>query len=155
MAAHAQGSLRLAGELADGVIIGAGTTPEVVKGSLEALAQGARFSGARPEEHRCLVVRALQPYAHNDEEFLDPQGGPAREANYLNRFTLEGKFIPEQYKEGIKALAGAYDLSTHGRPSPEQLTKYDELAQAVRRQRLPDRLDSVASAALRISALIS
>ena len=128
VAAHAQGSLRLAGELADGVIIGAGTTPEVVKGSLEALAQGARFAGRDPKS---IDAWWSVPFnlRHNDEEFLDPQGGPAREANYLNRFTLEGKFIPEQYKEGIKALAGAYDLSTHGRPSPEQLTKYDELAQ--------------------------
>ena len=128
LAAHAQGSLRLAGELADGVIIGAGTTPEVVKGSLETLAQGALSAGRDPES---IDVWWSVPFnlRANDEEFLDPQGGPAREANYLNRFTLEGKFIPEQYKEGIKALAGAYDLSTHGRPTPEQLTKYDELAQ--------------------------
>ena len=127
LAAHAQGSLRLAGELADGVIIGTGTTPEVVKGSLEALAQGARSAGRDPES---IDVWWSVPFnlRADGEEFLDPQGGPAREANYLNRFTLEGKFIPEQYKEGIKVLAEAYDLSTHGRPTPEQLTKYDELA---------------------------
>ena len=118
----------LAGELADGVIIGAGTTPEVVKRSLETLAQGALSAGRDPES---IDVWWSVPFNLRaiDEEFLDPQGGPAREANYLNRFTLEGKFIPEKYKEGIKALAKAYDLSTHGRPTPEQLTKYDELAQ--------------------------
>ena len=128
----------VAGELADGVIIGAGTTPEVVKRSLETLAQGALSAGRDPES---IDVWWSVPFnlRANDEEFLDPQGGPAREANYLNRFTLEGKFIPEKYKDGIKALAKAYDLSTHGRPTPEQLTMYDQLAQAVRRQRLPDR----------------
>ena len=130
VAAHAKGSLRLAGELADGVIIGTGTTPEVVKGSLEALAQGARSAGRDLESIDVWWSVPFNLRANaNNEEFLDPQGGPAREANYLSRFTLEGKFIPEQYKEGIKALAGAYDLSTHGRPSPEQLAMYDRLAQ--------------------------
>lgn len=48
MAAHAERSLQLAGEVADGVVIGTGTTPEVVKGSLEALADGARSVGRDP-----------------------------------------------------------------------------------------------------------
>ncbi len=128
VAAHARGSLSLAGELADGVIIGTGTTPDVVKGSLEALAQGARSAGRDPES---IDVWWSVPFnlRTGEKEAPDPQGGPAREANYLNRFTLEGKFIPDRYKKGIKALAAAYDLSTHGRPTPEQLSMYDRLAQ--------------------------
>ncbi len=127
MAAHARGSLRLAGELADGVVIGTGTTPEVVEGSLQALAEGARIAGRNPND---IDVWWSVPFNLRDteEEEIDPQGGPAREANYLNRFTLEGKFVPEQYWEGIRALAAAYDLSTHGRPTPEQLRRYDALA---------------------------
>ena len=128
MAAHARGSLRLAGELADGVIIGTGTTPEVVEASLNALAEGAHIAGRNPKD---IDVWWSVPFNLQDEEDdgLDPQGGPAREANYLNRFTLKGKFVPKQYWEGIRALAQAYDLSTHGRPTPEQLRRYDTLAE--------------------------
>ncbi len=128
MAAHARGSLRLAGELADGVVIGTGTTPEVVEGSLQALAEGARKAGRNPDD---IDIWWSVPFnlRHTDDDALDPQGGPAREANYLNRFTLEGKFVPRQYWEGIRALAAAYDLSTHGRPTPEQLQRYDALAE--------------------------
>ena len=128
MAAHARGSLRLAGEIADGVVIGTGTTPEVVKASLEALAEGARKSGRDPKD---IDVWWSVPFnlRDNEDEDLDPQGGPAREANYLNRFTLKGKFVPRRYWEGIRALAAAYDLSTHGRPTPEQLHTYDALAE--------------------------
>ncbi|MCZ6535275.1 MAG: LLM class flavin-dependent oxidoreductase [Chloroflexi bacterium] len=128
MAAHAERSLRLAGEVADGVVIGAGTTPEVVKGSLEALADGARSAG---RDTRDIDVWWSVPFnlRMSERSALDPQGGPAREANYLARFTLEGKFIPEQHKEGIKMLAAAYDLTTHGRPTSEQLERYDRLAQ--------------------------
>ena len=42
---------------------------------------------------------------------------------------MRGNLSLSSTKEGIKALAGAYDLSTHGRPSPEQLAMYDSLAQ--------------------------
>lgn len=128
MAAHAQGSLRLAGEIADGVVIGTGTTPEVVEASFEALAEGARKAGRDPKS---IDVWWSIPFnlRESEDECIDPQGGPAREANYLNRFTLKGKFVPKQYWEGIRALANAYDLSTHGRPTPEQLRTYDRLAQ--------------------------
>ena len=128
MAAHARGALRLAGEIADGVVIGTGTTPEVVKASLETLAEGARKSGRDPNE---IDVWWSVPFnlRDSDDGKLDPQGGPAREANYLNRFTLKGKFVPRRYWEGIRALAAAYDLSTHGRPTPEQLYTYDMLAE--------------------------
>ena len=129
MAAHARGSLRLAGQLADGVIIGTGTTPSVVKASLEALAEGARSAGRDPDS---IDVWWSVPFNLQDDEdeasHLDPQGGPAREANYLNRFTLKGKFVPREYWDGISALSEAYDLSTHGRPTPEQLRAYDRLA---------------------------
>ena len=127
MAAHARGSLRLAGELADGVVIGAGTTPEVVEASMNALAEGARIAGRDPKD---LDVWWSVPFNLHDgnDDGLDPQGGPAREANYLNRFTLKGNFVPRQYWEGIRALAAAYDLSTHGRPTHEQLHTYDTLA---------------------------
>ena len=128
MAAHARGSLRLAGELADGVVIGTGTTPKVVEGSMQALAEGARKASRDPAT---IDVWWSVPFNlhDSDDDGLDPQGGPAREANYLNRFTLKGKFVPTKYWEGIRALAQAYDLSTHGRPTPEQLRRYDTLAE--------------------------
>ena len=127
MAALAQGSLRLAGEVADGVVLGTGTSPKVVEASLEILAQGARAAGRDPDD---IDVWWSIPFDLRDESegALDPQGGAAREANYLARFTLEGKFIPDEHKEGIRRLAQAYDLTTHGRPTLEQLESYDGLA---------------------------
>jgi 5,10-methylenetetrahydromethanopterin reductase len=45
IAAHASRTLRLAGRIADGVVIGLGISPEVVSGSLEILEAGARDAG--------------------------------------------------------------------------------------------------------------
>ena len=62
MAAHARGSLRLAGELADGVVIGAGTTPEVVKASLPSLGGRRPHRWSRPQGDRRLVVPSPSTY---------------------------------------------------------------------------------------------
>jgi 5,10-methylenetetrahydromethanopterin reductase len=45
MSAHGPRSLRLAGEVADGVVVGLGITPEVVRGSLALIAEGAERAG--------------------------------------------------------------------------------------------------------------
>ena len=128
MAAHGSKMLNLAGQLADGVIIGAGATPEVAIQAYAALGEGANKVGRTLGD---LDIWWSIPFniQHSPTPVLDPQGGAAREANYLARYTLEGKFIPDQHKEGIKQLALVYDISTHGRPTQNQLETYDRLAQ--------------------------
>src|SRR5262249_52870133 len=48
--AHGPQSLRLAGRIADGVVAGLGVTPEVVRGCLDLVAEGAREAGRDPED---------------------------------------------------------------------------------------------------------
>lgn len=128
IAAHGSKMLNIAGQLADGVIIGSGATPEVAIQAYAALGEGANKVG---RTLRDLDIWWSIPFTiqHSATPLLDPQGGAAREANYLARYTLEGKFIPDEYKEGIKQLALVYDISTHGRPTQNQLETYDRLAQ--------------------------
>jgi 5,10-methylenetetrahydromethanopterin reductase len=127
IAAIAVKGLRLAGEIADGVIIGSGTSPDVVKGALGAVSEGVAESGRDTRDLDIWWNVAFNLYT-DPQGVLDPQGGATREANYLGRYTLEGKFIPDRYKEGIRKLAAAYDITTHGRPTAEQLQHYDRLA---------------------------
>ena len=53
--AHASRSLRLAGRIGDGVVVGLGITPEVVASSLELLDTGAREGGRAARRPRGLV----------------------------------------------------------------------------------------------------
>ena len=130
LAAHGSRMLNLAGQIADGVVIGSGAIPEIATQALACLYEGADQRGRRHEE---LDIWWSVPFSilHGSTQQLDPQGGAARESNYLARYTLEGKFIPDQYKEGIRQLASAYDLSTHGRPTQKQLEQYDRLAETL------------------------
>ena len=42
---------------------------------------------------------------------------------------MEGKFIPDEYKEGIKTLGDSYDITQHGRPSREERQRTRGLAE--------------------------
>jgi alkanesulfonate monooxygenase SsuD/methylene tetrahydromethanopterin reductase-like flavin-dependent oxidoreductase (luciferase family) len=54
-------------------------------------------------------------------------GMVADNAILLSRFTLNGKFIPEKYKDSIIKLGQSYDLTTHGYSNA--LTNYAEIAE--------------------------
>lgn len=128
LSAHGPRAVRLAGEVADGVIMGLGINPEVIRGSLDLLEQGAKQAGRDVKDIDVWWVGGIR---------IDPRPGEALRQSawvvsspnhHLARFTMNGKFIPEKYKEGIKRLAEAYDISTHGKTPQEQRDSYDQLA---------------------------
>jgi 5,10-methylenetetrahydromethanopterin reductase len=128
VSAHGTQSLRLAGRIADGVVIGLGIAPEVVAGSLELVEAGAR------EADRSLD--ALEVWFTSfwwvDEE---PGRALAEGAWSATAFALhfgasgvEGKLVPDDLKEPLLEVGRAYDLRTHGHPDEEQKAAYVALA---------------------------
>ncbi len=113
IAAEGPRTIRLAGEVADGVIIGTGLTPEVVADSLSWLADGASASGRR--------VRDLDVWwlvkAHVGED-----GGRVREeirtalaasAHHAFRFALDGRRIPRRFLSAVETLKREYAFHEH------------------------------------------
>jgi 5,10-methylenetetrahydromethanopterin reductase len=128
MAAHASRSLRLAGRIADGVVIGLGVSPDVVAGSLEILEAGAREAGRTLED----IDVWFTCFWWVDEE---PGRARAEGAWSATAFALhfadsgvEGKFIPEDLKAPLLEIGNAYDLRSHGHPDEAQKAAYVELA---------------------------
>jgi 5,10-methylenetetrahydromethanopterin reductase len=128
MAAHASRSLRLAGRIADGVVVGLGISPDVVEGSLALLEEGAREAGRSLDEIEVWFTCFW---------WVDEQPGRARAdgawsatafALHFADSGVEGKFIPEGLKAPLLEIGKAYDLASHGRPSEEQRSEYVELA---------------------------
>ncbi len=128
MSAHGPRAVRLAGEIADGVIMGLGVNPEVIRGSLDLLAEGASQAGRDVKDIDVWWVGGIHIDQHPGEALRRSAWGVFSQNHHLARFTLEGKFIPDKYKEGIKTLGEAYDISTHGNPPQEQRDYYDQLA---------------------------
>jgi len=128
LAAHASRSLRLAGRIADGVVVGLGISPDVVEGSLALLEEGAREAGRSLDEIDVWFTCFW---------WVDEQPGRARAdgawsatafALHFADSGVEGKFIPEELKAPLLEIGKAYDLASHGHPSPEQKSEYVELA---------------------------
>jgi 5,10-methylenetetrahydromethanopterin reductase len=128
VAAHGPASIRLAGRIGDGVVIGLGVTPEVVRGSLGLLAEGAREAGRSPDEldvwFTCFWFVDEEPGAAVE------QAGWAATAFALHfaRWGVDGRFVPDEYRNGIVELGKAYDLVTHGAVPAGQQAKYARLA---------------------------
>jgi len=128
MAAHASRSLRLAGRIADGVVIGLGISPDVVASSLEVLEVGAREAGRSLDDLDVWFTS----FWWTDEEPGKAQADGAWSATaFALHFAdsgVEHKFIPDDLKGPLLEIGKAYDLRSHGHPSDEQKAAYVELA---------------------------
>jgi 5,10-methylenetetrahydromethanopterin reductase len=113
LAAEGPRTLELAGRVADGVIVGLGLTPEVIRLSLAAIERGAHAAG------RTLADLDVWWFAKtNVAETRAAAVAPitmalAASANHAFRFTLEGKGVPPDLHEKIRGLQREYNAHHH------------------------------------------
>jgi 5,10-methylenetetrahydromethanopterin reductase len=129
VAAHGAKTLRLAGRIGDGVVIGLGVTPDVVQGALALLGEGARAAGRRLADIEVWFTCFW---------FVDPRPGWAQQqgawaaasfASHFARVGVEGKLVPAEYHAALREFGAAYDKLTHGAVPDEQKDAYVALAQ--------------------------
>lgn len=129
IAAHGPRSLRMAGRIADGVVIGLGVSPETIGGSLDQLAAGAAEAGRSLDEIETWFTCFW---------FVDERPGVAVQqgrwastafALHFVRGGVEGKFLPEEMKAAVRRLGEAYDLTVHGSVPESKQQEYVELAE--------------------------
>jgi 5,10-methylenetetrahydromethanopterin reductase len=113
LAAEGPRTLELAGRVADGVVCGLGLTPEVIALSLAAIEKGARAAGRRLEDVDVWWF-AKTHLADTRAAALEPiKMALAASANHAFRFTLEGKGVPPDLHEKIRALQREYNAHHH------------------------------------------
>lgn len=113
MAAEGPRSLRLAGRIADGVIIGMGLTPEVIKGSLRHLEAGLVDAGRTMDDIDVWWLAKWNIAATRREAIDEIRMGLAASVNHAFRFHLDGKFVPEEYHDAIRAIQQQYVFQEH------------------------------------------
>jgi len=128
MAAHAPRSLRLAGRIADGVVIGLGISPEVVSGSLEILEDGARELGRSLDDIEVWFTCFWWVDEEPGRAVTNGAWSATAFALYFVDSGVENKFIPDELKAPLLEIGKAYDLRSHGHPNAEQRAAYVELA---------------------------
>lgn len=113
MAAEGPRSLRLAGRIADGVIIGMGLTPEVITGALGYLQEGLDESGRTMDDIEVWWL-AKWNIAETKRQAIDEiRMGLAASVNHAFRFHLEGKFVPEEFHAAARAIQEQYVFEEH------------------------------------------
>lgn len=105
--------LELAGRIADGVIIGTGLTEDVVKDSIARVRRGAESAGRDPSAIEMWWI--AKPYFSNTEAegWAEIRGLLALSANKHFRFSMEGKFLPEDLHEPVRRLQQEYAYNVH------------------------------------------
>lgn len=113
IAAEGPKTMDLAGRIGDGVILGNGLTEDVVRDSIRRIHAGAVAAGRDPASVeiwwmvRYLVTRT------EEEGWRSLAFTLASAANHALRFTMEGKFVPEDVQPRVLALQAAYAQHQH------------------------------------------
>jgi 5,10-methylenetetrahydromethanopterin reductase len=113
LAAEGPRKLRLAGAIADGVIVSNGITREVVRDTIRQVAEGARSAGRSPAD---VEIWWLVNFAFAEDE---PAGVEsltwllAAAADHVFRFTVDGKHVPPEHIDGVRELMARYSHDRH------------------------------------------
>jgi len=112
-AAEGPKSQRLAGRLADAVLLGGGITPEVIEHQIKNVRKGVREAGRDFDEVDIWVVSRCNVSDDRVEALEQLKPALAGMANHSLRYTLEDKAIPEEYKDRVETLKTEYDSHQH------------------------------------------
>ena len=116
LAASGPRTLRLAGQIADGVVIRTGIAPEVVRDSIAQVRLGAKEAGRDPEAVEMWWWPDANVAASRHEAVGEITMSLASAGNHLSRFTTEGKHIPPELLPRVKTLGERYTFGDHVAP---------------------------------------
>jgi 5,10-methylenetetrahydromethanopterin reductase len=114
-------TLHLAGEFADGVIVGSGLTPEVVRDAYARIREGAKEAGRRLEDLDVWFFAKTNIASDAQVAVDEIRMALAASANHAFRRTLEGKQIPPEHREAIAKLKAAYRPHEHEQLGADRL----------------------------------
>ncbi|MBI3965680.1 MAG: LLM class flavin-dependent oxidoreductase [Chloroflexi bacterium] len=119
IAASGPKTLRLAGEIADGVIIASGVAPEVIRACEAEISAGAAKSGRTLADLDVWWFPTCNVASSREQALYDLRTGLAGLAHMTFMGTLEGKAVPVELEGRVRELARRYATDQHGRPSAD------------------------------------
>ena len=116
LAASGPRMLRLAGEIADGVIVNTGLTPDIVRDSIAQVRAGAESAGRRLEDVDLWWLPVANVREDRAAAIDEVAMTLASAGSHLSRFTTQGKHIPRELHAAVVALGDRYRPEEHSRP---------------------------------------
>ena len=127
LAASGPKMLQLAGEIADGVIINTGLTPDIVRNSIAQVQIGAAAAGRRLEDVDMWWLPLCNIRSDRSVAIDEIAMTLASAGSHLSRFTTEGKHIPAELHDQIVALGARYHTDQHDKPNSANRELINEL----------------------------
>ena len=127
IAASGPKTLRLAGEIADGVVINTGLLPEIVRDSIARVREGAEAAGRDPAEIDMWWLPLTNLAEDRRTAVEQIKMSLASAGSHLARFTTEGKHIPPELMDRVKALGARYHFDQHDKPDSANRQLVEEL----------------------------
>jgi 5,10-methylenetetrahydromethanopterin reductase len=113
IAAGGPRTMALAGRVADGVLLGAGLSEDVVRDAVGRVRGAAEDAGRDPDDVEIWIFSKIYLCESEEQAWHDLAWTLAASAHHAFRFTLEGKFVPEQYAPALRALHEQYVVREH------------------------------------------
>lgn len=113
VAAEGPKTLRLAGSMADGVLIGTGLEPAVLRRSVALVEQGAQEAGRNPDEVTKWMFAKVNVADDRQAAIEEIRMALAASANHAFRFTFENKGVPAAFEDAIEELQSEYVPHAH------------------------------------------
>ncbi|MGH3660753.1 MAG: LLM class flavin-dependent oxidoreductase [Micromonosporaceae bacterium] len=119
LAADGPKALRLAGKVADGAIVGAGFTEEMVPLVQQYLREGAEQSGRSLDDLDVWYMSRAAVADRREDALKLVLPSLAAASAHAFRFSLQGKAVPEEHAEAVLELERRYDLTVHNQPGED------------------------------------
>jgi 5,10-methylenetetrahydromethanopterin reductase len=113
LAAGGPRTMRLAGEIAEGVILGSGLTEAVVRDAIRRVRDGAVAAGRDPASVEVWLYAKIYLCDSEEQAWHDLAWTLAASAHHAFRSTFEGKFVPPEWHESLRRLQEGYVVREH------------------------------------------
>lgn len=113
MSAEGPRTLAMAGSVADAAIIHTGLTTDVLQDTVGRIRKGERTAGREEGSTGVWAFAKCNIADDRDEAIEEIKMALAASGHHAFRFTLEGKNVPEQYREAVSILHHEYEAAEH------------------------------------------
>ena len=113
MSAEGPRTLAMAGSVADAAIIHTGLTTEVLHDTIARIREGERAAGREAGSAQVWAFAKCNIADRRDDAIDEIKMALAASGHHAFRFTLEGKNVPEQYREAVSILHSEYEAAEH------------------------------------------
>jgi 5,10-methylenetetrahydromethanopterin reductase len=120
MAAEGPRTQYLAGQIADGVVLSNALDAAVLADARANLAAGAASAGRSVEDIEVWCMAAMCPAPSEREGIETLRFLLAGTANHVYRFHMDGKGVPDEYRDRLAELQRRYDSRHHATPATAQ-----------------------------------